>query len=188
MNPAQLSALFAKHKTAVLGTAAAGVAGVALLHRKNAGAAAPAATSAPAGTIPAAAVVPGGGSYDSSAYDVYSALQSQLSPLLEQARNATGGTTGGGVTTAPAPIASTLFKPSFSGNYVRRADGLIAEVEADGSLYALTKTQWADVNRQAPGAGKQVTNLGASLPASVYSLARNIKSAAANSTSTKSGS
>jgi hypothetical protein len=58
--------------------------------------------------------VPGAGSYDSSAYDVYSALQSQLSPILEQQRKANS------VTTAPDPVASGLFQP---GRFYARAGG-----------------------------------------------------------------
>jgi hypothetical protein len=108
VNPAQL---FEQHKTAVLAVAAAGVAGLALFHRKKAGG--DTAGASAGATIPAAAVVPGGGSYDSSAYDVYSALQSQLTPLLEQAQKSTGGKTGDGITTAPTPATSPLFKAGY---------------------------------------------------------------------------
>lgn len=110
MNPARLRAFFAANKLPILGTAAAGVTGLALLNRRKAsgGAQATGVGGSPAGTIPAAAVVPGGGGgYDSSAYDVYSALQSQLAPILEQQRKANS------VTVAPAPVASSMFKPGF---------------------------------------------------------------------------
>jgi hypothetical protein len=105
VNPAQLQAYLQQHKQVVLGVGAAGVVGVALLRRKKAGgdvAAAP-ATTRPAGTIPAAAVVPAQGyaAPDSSAYDVYNALTGQL----EQMRQTIGGAT----TTAPEPVSSPLL-------------------------------------------------------------------------------
>lgn len=152
MNGAGLQALFAEHKTAVLGAAAAAVAGLALLQRKKAAAAGGAgATTVGAtvpGTLPAAAVIPAGGSigggYDSSSYDLYNALQPEISQILQQQQaQQTGGTTGGGVTAAPAPIASTLFAPTYNGNYVHFTSGETAEVESDGSLYNLTQQEGA---------------------------------------------
>lgn len=154
MNPAQqLQQLFEQHKPAVLGVAAAGVAGAALLHRRKAGEAATPRTSS--GTLanpnPAAAVVPGnGGGYDSSAYDVYNALQSQLGPLLDQARQSTGGAPGGGINTAPAPVASPLFKPGF---YRSPADGAIYQVDAAGKRDWLTPAEWKSLG----AAGKYST-------------------------------
>jgi len=137
MNPAQLQAYVEQHKPVVFGVAAAGVVGVALLRRKKAGgdvAAAP-AKAQPAGTIPAAAVVPSqqtASTYDSSAYDVYNALTGQL----EQLRQTVGGAPA--TTQAPPkPIASTLFAPSGTGNYVRYKNGTIGEVESDGSIYGI---------------------------------------------------
>ena len=135
MNAGQLQAYVEQHKPVVLGVAAAGVAGLALLRRKraaSAGATGP-ATSQPAGTIPAAAVVPSqqtASTYDSSAYDVYNALSGQL----EQMRQTVGTPA---ATQAPKPIASTLFAPSGTGNYVRYKNGTIGEVESDGSIYGI---------------------------------------------------
>lgn len=106
MNPA---ALFAAHRTAILGGAAAAVAGVALLNkRKNAGSATAGATVP--GTIPASAVVPDGGSiggaYDSTSYDLYNALQ----PELEQLRQTQGQPVG----PVPAPQhTSPLYKDGY---------------------------------------------------------------------------
>lgn len=169
MNPEQLQAFFAEHKTAVLGTAAAGVVGLALLQRKKKTTAG--GTSQPAGTIPAAAVVPSNalqGSYDSSAYDVYSALQPQIAQLSDQLNR------GNSVTAAPAPIASTLFAPSGSGNYVRYGSS-IAEVESDGSLFAPTSDQWQKLAAQG-AAFTQVSGKDSDLP-SYYTTAGNLAKA-----------
>lgn len=88
MNPA---ALFAAHKTAILGTAAAGVVGLALLNKRKAAAGGRSATPGATipGTIPAAAVTASGGAYDSTSYDLYNALQ----PELEQLRQTVGHST-----------------------------------------------------------------------------------------------
>jgi hypothetical protein len=137
MSAAQLSAWFAAHRTVVLGAGAAGVAGLALLRRNRGGAEAPGTV---AGTLPAAAVVQGstaatgGGSYDSSAFDVYNALQPQLEALMQ-----TGAA--GGVKAAPKPVASTIFAPSNSGRVLTYSDGRSYELEKDGSLFGLTSQQ-----------------------------------------------
>lgn len=102
MSP-QLAAYFAAHRTAILGGGAAAVAGLALLRRKRA-ATVPAGATAGAtvpGTIPAAAVAGPTAGYDSSNYDVYSALQ----PELEQLRQ----TIGASAAAAPAPASSPLL-------------------------------------------------------------------------------
>jgi hypothetical protein len=173
----QLAALFAQHKTVILGTAAAGVAGLALLQRRK-GAAAPAGGPSVAGTIPAAAVVPAqptGGGYDSSAYDVYSALQSELGPVLQQQAKATGT---GGVTTAPKPIASTLFGANRTGTYVWQqgadAPAGVFEVESDGSLYHLSANDWGSIN---PDGHVAATKLGPDIGTPFYSLEGNLSAA-----------
>jgi hypothetical protein len=136
MNPQKFEAFFAQHKAAVLGVAAAGVAGLALIQRKkNAGS----GGGSIEGTIPAAAVVQGstpgtgGGSYDSTAYDVYSAIQPQLEALMQ--------TQGKGVAAAPKPIASSIFAPSNTGKVLSYGDGRAYELEKDGSLFGLTTQQ-----------------------------------------------
>jgi hypothetical protein len=128
----QLAALFAQHKTAILTAGAAGVAGLALLTRRRKTAAAGAAGS-PAGTIPAAGVVPSSGVQgvypDTSATDVYNQLEGQLERL--QASQAIP---------VPKPVASTLFAPSNSGQVVAYSDG-IYERETDNSLLHLSGPQ-----------------------------------------------
>lgn len=148
MNPAALAALFAKHKTAILGGSAAAVAGLALVSRKKAGGDVASSGPSAGATIPAAAVVPGGGSYDSSAYDVYSALQSELGPLLDQARKANS------VITAPAPTSSPLlgYKP---GLYRRSGTTQIFQLSADGTLDYLT----LDEHKKLVQSGQKVTDV-----------------------------
>ena len=181
MNPGQLSALFAAHKTAILGGGAAAVAGLALYQRKKGGAGAGASTvgARVPGTIPAAAVVPAGGSvgaggYDSSSFDTYNALQPEIDQILQrQEAQQTGGTAGGGVTAAPAPVASTLLSPSSSNNYVRFADGQIDQVESDGSLYWLSPTESAKAFGKGGWKGK-VNQLNVKPPTNVFSAGKNI--------------
>lgn len=174
MNP-QLSALFAQHRTAVLGGGAVAVAALALWQkRKKATGAAGAATAGAAvpsiaGTIPAAAVVPGGSvgsGYDSSAYDVYNALQ----PQLEQLRQ-TQGTT---AAAAPAPVASTLFAPTYDNNYVRYADGTTAEVESDGSLLWLNQDQYNQAGKLAGGPIPAVNLPQRTAPSKIYNTGENL--------------
>jgi hypothetical protein len=134
----QIRALFEQHKTAALGAAGAGVIGLALLSRKKRAAAGPGSTS-PAGTIPAAAVVPSSGVQgafpDTSATEVYNALQDQFGKILDQQAAQTSNSNGG--LTAPAPIASTLFAPTYSGSYATTSTGQPVEIESDGSLFHL---------------------------------------------------
>jgi hypothetical protein len=142
VNVQQLPALFAEHRTAVLGAGAAAVVGLAVWQKKKGASSSTAATTAGAkvipGTIPAAAVVPAGGtgsgSYDSSASDVYSALSQQIESLRQ--------TQGPSVTDAPAPIASTLFAPSGSGQWIVMPNGVTGEIESDGSIFGASADQF----------------------------------------------
>jgi hypothetical protein len=137
MNPEQLRALFAQHKTAALGVAGAGVVGLALLQRKKRTTGG--SPASPAGTIPAAAVVPSssvqGAFPDTSAVEVYNSLSEQLQKVLSQQDAQTSNSNGG--LTAPAPIASTLFAPTYSGAYATTSTGQPVEIETDGSLFHL---------------------------------------------------
>jgi hypothetical protein len=154
VNPAALPALFAQHKMAVLGAGAAGAVLLGLrARRKSTTGAGGAVTSRPAGTLPAAAVVPANGLQangpDNTAVQVYDALQSELAPFLQQQAAQTDASSAG-VAAAVAPVASTLFAPNLTGKYVRYNQGTIGEIESDGSIYGisgpeLTDAQWADV-------------------------------------------
>lgn len=174
MNPAQLSAYFAAHKTAVLGGAAAAVAGLALYrkHQAASGTGTTAGATVP-GTLPAAAIV-GAQGPDSSGFDLYNAVQPEIDQILQQMQaNQTGGTTGGGTTAAPTPIASTLFNPTRSGKYVRFADGQIDEVEKDGSLLWLNPSEARSVFGTGGWAG-HVNQLTVKAPANVYTSGKNL--------------
>lgn len=148
MDTKQIAAWFKANKVEVLGVGAAGVAGLALLQRKKAGPAGAGGVTAGAvapGTIPAGSVVPAS-AYDSTSYDLYNALQDEIGTLARQ--NEAAGQTGAGGSGASAavtpPIASTLYAPSGSGQYVAYSDG-IYELEGDGSLLHLGGSQWKQI-------------------------------------------
>jgi hypothetical protein len=172
VNLQQLPALFAQHRTAVLGGGAAAVAGLALWQRRKAKTGATSSTTGakvqPAGTIPAAAVVPAGATgtagYDSSAFDVYDALSQQMEQLRQ--------TVGMSTSVAPAPTASALFAPTGSGNYVLLPNGVTGEVESDGTVFGLTSEQWAPLAAQ----GATLTKLGSNVP--FFSTEQNLKTVA----------
>lgn len=173
MNTAQLSTLFEQHKTAVLGSAAAAVAGLALIQRRKATAGAAGSTTVGArvpGTIPAAAIEPqSAGAYDSTSYDLYNALSGQLEQLAQ-----TGSSTG--AAQAPEPVSSSLFAPTGTGEWVRFADGVTAEVESDGSLFGLTGSQITAL-RQA-GLKPTIVKMPGTKPSSLASTVSNISARA----------
>jgi hypothetical protein len=166
VNPGALSAFFVQHKVALMG---AGAAGAVLLGLRSRQQRAAAGTSAAPKVTPgtAAAVVPANGlqgvgsTYDSSAYDVYSALQQELGPFLQQQAAQTGSSSG--ISTVP-PIASTLFAPSGSGNYVAYKNGTIAEIESDGSQLGLIDDEW----RRLAAGGATYKSLGTDLTSGQY--------------------
>lgn len=159
MNLDQLGASFTQNRTAILGTAAAGVVGLALYRRKQAAAApaAPTAGATTAGVYSAGgqtAGMYGANAYDSSASDVYGLVQPQLESLGGQLNDLNAKLNAVPVSQAPTsavtappskPIATTLFSPTRSGNYVRYGDQTITEVEQDGSQLALTYDQWVPI-------------------------------------------
>jgi hypothetical protein len=102
--------------------------------------------------VPANGLQGVGSTYDSSAYDVYSALQSELSPFLQAQANQTG--TSSGVSSVP-PVASTLFNPSRHRPVRQYGNGTVAEIESDGSQLGLTYGQWNDLL----GKGAKVTQV-----------------------------
>jgi hypothetical protein len=163
-----LPVLFATHKTAILAAGAAGVAGLALLQKRKKPATG--AATSPAGALPAAAVIPSSGvqgAYpDTSGTDMYNQLEGQLERL--QASQAVP---------VPKPVASSLFAPNRTGTYVRGADGSIAEVESDGSLYGLTGGDWAGIEKASGGLGSTpLTQFTSNLP-QYYSIQGNLSAA-----------
>lgn len=138
MTGAELQAWFAANQKPVLGVAAAAAVGVGVLRaRKRAatgggtgGAPATAGTAFASGPAIAGTATP----YDSSVLDVYNGLQDQIDGITTKL-------------TAPlpvpqAPVASKLFAPSGTGNYVRLQNGVVGEVESDGSIFGLGWDQW----------------------------------------------
>lgn len=154
MNLAALQAWAGQNKVALLGAGAAGAVLLGLRTRSKATGGGP-RTAQPAGTLPAAAVVPANGlqatgsTYDSSAFDVYSALMPQLEALRQ-----TG--TSSGVTDVP-PIAQSIFAPNWTGKYVKYTNGTIGEIESDGSVYGISGAEAAAKGVNVPG--MQVTAL-----------------------------
>jgi hypothetical protein len=150
MGTEQLQALFREHRTAVLGAAGAGVVGMALLQRKKkattpAGAG---AAGSPAGTMPAAGIaVPAGavqGTFpNTTESDVYNSIMDQL---LQQQASMTS--TSPAPATAPKPIASTLFAPSDSRQFVLYGDGTVTQLQSDGSQLGLNWSQWQPLAAQ----------------------------------------
>lgn len=164
-----LAVLFATHKGAFLGAGAAGVAGLALLQRKkSASATGTSKTSTPAGTIPAAAVVPASGvqgAYpDTSSTDMYNQLEGQLERLQSSQ-----------AVPVPTPVASSLFAPTRSGQYVSYADGSVREVESDGSLYHLSLPEWSGIIQGNGGAAPDLHPVSGTAPAE-YSYTTNLQS------------
>jgi hypothetical protein len=161
VNLAQLQAFFATHKVAVLGTAAAGAVLLGLRTRKKAATGGAAVTpGTAAGVVPANGLQGVGSTYDSSAYDVYSALQSELSPFLQQQAAQTGASSGAAA--AVKPIASTLFKPNLTGQYVVYKNGAYGEIEQDGSVYGISAPeasadQWGKIWATATPIGDTLT-------------------------------
>jgi hypothetical protein len=166
VNGAQLSAMLQQHKLPVLGAAAAGVVLLGLRSRKKSSGAAVAAGPRPAGTLPAAAVVPAGGP-DNSAFQVYDSLHSELGAFMEQQAAQTNARSG--ISSVP-PIASTLFAPAGTGQLVGLSDGTTAEIESDGSLFGLSAQQGWQQWEKAKG---QVTAVSGPAPL-YYSTAGNV--------------
>jgi hypothetical protein len=165
VNLDQLGASFAQNRTAILGTAAAGVVGFALYKRKQAGGATAAPASAAAPVYSAGgqtAGMYGANAYDSSASDVYGLVQPQLESLGSQLSDLNTKLGSVPVSQAPAsPVASRLANPLYNGNYIRNAGGGFAEIESDGSLLGLTAQQWANAYKVAGQSGVNVQQLSA---------------------------
>lgn len=143
MNLDQLGGQFDANKGPILATAAAGVVAFALYQRhKSGGAAAGPAQGvavAPASAGGQTATMRGGGAYDSSASDLYGAIQPQLESLghrLDAIPLAAP------PASTPAPMAASLYGPSDSQNYVLYQDGTVAQVQQDGSQLGLNYSQW----------------------------------------------
>lgn len=179
MNPAALSALFAQHRTAVLGGGAAAVVGLALLNKKKK------AAATNTGTIPVTGAN-GSVSYatptdtptygntpGTSSADIYNLLNDQLQAAIRQQ------TTPIPVAAQPAtsgPLAATMYAPSASKRFVRFSNGQIDQVQSDGSLLWLTGSEASSLFGKGGWKGK-VDQLPTAPPAHVYSTAGNLAAA-----------
>ena len=176
MNP-QFAAFFNAHKVQILGGGAAAVAALGYYQRKkNAGSSTTSTTAGATipGTIPAAAVVDSSGSttatYDSTAFDIYDALQSQITDLASQQQTSSPATSpasspASGAAATPPPIASTLYAPADSGRLASYANGLY-EVESDGSLYHLSPSEWQGLIKSNGGKKPGATAIAGNAPTS----------------------
>jgi hypothetical protein len=140
VNAAQLQAWFTANQKPILGVAAAGAVGFGVLRARKRTAAAAGGAGVPGASTAGSAFASGPAiagtttPYDSSVMDVYNGLQDQIDGITTKM-------------TAPlpvpsAPVASTLFAPSGTGNYVRLQNGVVGEVESDGSIFGLGWNQW----------------------------------------------
>jgi hypothetical protein len=176
VNAAQLQAWFAANQKPVLGVAAAGAVGLGVLRARKrsaagGGASGRGAVPATAGTAFATGPAIAGTAtpYDSSVLDAYNGLQEQLDGITNRL-------------TAPlpvpeAPVASKLFAPQGTGNYVH-FDGIGGEVESDGSVFGITAEQWQQILARDPNAGAKITTLSTG-PTNWWSTEKNVTAAAA---------
>lgn len=149
------------------------------------GAGAPGMVTAPSGTGQLAG-------YDASMSDAMAGFQTMLQNQADQlqtingqlTRNPAAGTPAPAPTPAkpaPAPAhvtpkAMSLFGPAFTGHYLRYYDGTIAEVESDGSLLHLNRSEWAQVKAKLGKRGS-VDTLGTHTLPTMYTVQQNINRA-----------
>lgn len=159
-----LEETFTQHKTVILGGAAAGVVGLALLTRRRAGGDVAAALPADQGYSAGGQVA----AYDSTANDLYGALSPQLSSIandlhaLGEKKAATPTPPRPPIPVPAAPIASRITAPTRSGRYLvqgRRDDKgarAVWEQQTDGSLYHLNGSEWDQILRTKGLSGTRV--------------------------------
>jgi hypothetical protein len=179
MDLGNLGATFEANKVPILATAAAGVVGFALWNkRKNAGGSAPADASAGGQTAGMT-----GGAYDSSASDLYGAIQPQLESLGTQVSSLQDKL--GSVPVAKPPAATPAKPPAYKAGYYKaagtdltyyyngstldwlsKAEGHALGVNATGKNAAQVKLLPVDAtlwNSKYVGTGPQVTKLPSNL-------------------------
>lgn len=179
MNAAQLSAWAQQNRKPLLigGAALAGGLGLVKARSKKAaaGAGKPNLTGQSAGSYTAGTAGASGATlagtipYDSSSADIVSAIGDLARWQQVQAEQKTP------TPVTKAPIASTIFAPKGTGNYVSLPNGVGAEVEEDGSLFGITYQQWQDLQAKA-GTQLSTSKLGTNLD--YYSTERNAWTAA----------
>lgn len=151
---AQLNAWVEQNKKPLAIAGAAAVAGIGLLKARKNKAGAQGSPS-PLTPLPAGTAFTAGpnlvgsvpGVYSSAGTDVYNALQGQLDKMQDQLNGPPIP-----VPAPPKPIASTIFKPTGTGNYYHLGNGIGVEVESDGSLFGINQEQWAQIQANDPNA------------------------------------
>jgi hypothetical protein len=89
--------------------------------------------------------------YDASVMQGFAQLlQNQSDQLagLNAALTGSSGGSGGASASTPSLISRSIFAPTNSGQYVRYGNGLIAEIESDGSQLVLNQSEWQGIRRQ----------------------------------------
>jgi hypothetical protein len=138
VNLASLEQTFRANRGPILGVAAAGVAGLALLRRKRAGGNT-AAPLSPGASYSAGAQIAGttGGVYDSSASDVYGVVGPQLEALSKQLNAVASAKP----KPAPTPVPKTTV-PKVNPGYYQVAGGTtVYYVSASGARDWITPTE-----------------------------------------------
>jgi hypothetical protein len=184
MDLGNLGAVFAANKVPILATAAAGVTGFAL-YKRHQGASSTAAgagdSSASAGGQTAG--MTGGGAYDSSASDLYGAIQPQLESLGTQVTNLQDKLNS--VPVAKPPASTPAKAPAYKAGYYKaagtdltyyyngstldwlsKAEGHALGVNTGGKNAAQVKLLPVDAtlwNNKYTGTGPQVTKLPSNL-------------------------
>lgn len=166
---AKLEAQFARHKKPILGVAAAVVLFLAWRARKSGATSTTSGTGATLSTTSApvggggatpAYYTAGSGAYDSTATDVYNALQPQIEYLQQLAQSIP-------VSDPYADTGATTSAPIDKGRALSAADvmvrdgslgsaGQIYRVEADGTATPITSSTWSAFRNTTAGSGYAV--------------------------------
>jgi hypothetical protein len=156
VNFADLQATLEQNKGPIFAAAAVGVGAFALYKRSKAQTAG--ATAGPGGgTLTSTGYSAGaqtgtlagyapGAAYDSTSADLAGYLGPQLDAIGSQLAKMQSNPS---PTPVAAPIASKLFAPSDSGNFVLYPSGTVGQVQSDGSVYGLSWNEWMPISRGA---------------------------------------
>lgn len=134
------------HRDEILILATVVMVGISYLTlRKMSGASSSTATGTAPGLVSSTNPTGAVAGYDQATMQGFQQMLQNQSDALGQLE-ATLTPSAGVTPSTPSPFrASTLFGPAMTGNYVRYANGLIAEVESDGSQLNLNPSEWASV-------------------------------------------
>lgn len=122
---------------------------------------------------------------DASALLGFQTLLANQSDQIQQINQAVQGITASGTpdqtpSALSSPIAAGLLGPSSSSRLVKFGNGLIAQVQDDGSLLGLNRSEYVNLTGQLGAGGYTVDNLGGTPPAGISSVRNNLAHAANN--------